>query len=132
MSKRLTADDLREELLRTRADFRAEWETSEPKRRIAATLVRLRIRAGRTQSELAQLAGWDKAYVSRLESASGAVPDVQTIARYAQACDTSVGLVFASNKATVGTAQVLEGVTLGADQDRQLFESAQELLTRSR
>lgn len=69
MTKRLTADDLREELLHTRADFREEWEAGEPKRRIAAVLVRLCVRAGRTQTELAQLAGWDKAYVSRLESA---------------------------------------------------------------
>lgn len=126
MSPRLTADDLREEILHTRADFREAWEASEPKRRIALALVRLRVHAGKSQTELAQQAGWDKAFVSRLESADGPVPDMQTVARYAQACDSLVGLVFTSGVAAAGAVQVLEGVTLGAGTDSQPFESLRD------
>lgn len=69
------------------------WEKSEPKRQIASMLARVRKQAGKTQKDIADITGWDKAFVSRLESALGGLPDQQTIARYAEACDAKVGLV---------------------------------------
>jgi len=39
-------------------------------------------------------AGWDKAYVSRLEAALTGLPDLATLSRYAEACGMTVELVF--------------------------------------
>ena len=85
---------LRDELLRARPALRQKWDASLPKRRMALALVHLRKRAGLTQVELAEKAGWDKAFVSRLESASGGMPDSATLVRYAECCGAVAGFVF--------------------------------------
>lgn len=64
-----------------------------------SALLKLRRRAGLTQQELAARAGWDPAFVSRLESfprdgAPGALPDLETLARYAKACSCELALIF--------------------------------------
>jgi transcriptional regulator with XRE-family HTH domain len=91
-----TVDELRREILAEREDVRLALERSRMKRSIAMTLVGLRKRVGLTQSELAAKVGWDKGYVSRLEGASGGLPDLETIRSYAAACQTSVRLEFGS------------------------------------
>jgi transcriptional regulator with XRE-family HTH domain len=73
-------------------------------------MVRMRTQAGLTQTDLAAKTGWDKAFVSRLEGAAGAIPAAKTLARYAQACGRSVGIVFADVEAD--QAQVIDAVTL--------------------
>jgi transcriptional regulator with XRE-family HTH domain len=102
-------DDLEREWLQD-PKYRRLWEASAPKRAIAIALVRMRKQAGLTQSDVAQRAKWDKAFVSRLEGAGGAVPDTNTLARYAEACGRSVGLVFLDVEAN--QAQVIDAVTL--------------------
>ena len=115
-----TLADLRDELLQTDPEFRRQWEASSAKRAIAIALVRMRSEAGRTQSEIAERAHWDKAFVSRLEGARGPVPDTATLMRYAAACGRAVGLVFAS----IGTnsAHVIDAVTLAAPLAARPFE----------
>lgn len=120
-------DAFRRELLDSRPGFRHAWEASEPKRAIALALVRLRTQAGRTQTQIAEAAGWDKGFVSRLESAAGPVPDIATITRYAAACDVVVGLVFASALAAADTVHVVEGVTLATPAGVKPFETLRDL-----
>ena len=45
------------------------------------------------------MTGWDKASVSRLEGAQGGIPEVPTLARYAEVCDTQMGLIVLDNSA---------------------------------
>jgi transcriptional regulator with XRE-family HTH domain len=113
-------DDLREELLESRPSFRKEWETSSARRSIALALVRLRTEAGRSQTDVAKHAGWDKAFVSRLEAASGPLPDTATLTRYAAACGRALGLVFAN--VTDEHAHVIDAVTLSAPIEAHPFE----------
>lgn len=104
--------DLREELLQADPAFKKLWNASAPKRGIAIALTRMRKQAGRTQAEIAARAGWDKAFVSRLEGASGPVPGTATLMRYAAACDHAMGVVFASVEK--GHARITDAVTLAA------------------
>lgn len=107
---------LHEALLEARPELKREWEASLPKRKMALALVRLRKHAGLTQAELAAKAGWDKGYVSRVESASGGVPDSATIMRYADACGGHAGVVFAIPDA--GKLHIVDVVTLSGDPGR--------------
>ena len=112
--------DLRDEQLRSDPEFRKLWNASAAKRAIAIALVRMRTEAKRTQSEIATRAGWDKAFVSRLEGAAGPIPDTATLARYAAACGHAVGVVFASvNK---GHTRITDAVTLSAPAAAHPFE----------
>ncbi len=113
-------DDLREELLKTHPGFRKEWEASSARRSIGLALVRLRTEAGRSQTDVAKQAGWDKAFVSRLEAASGPLPDTATLTRYAAACGRALGLVFAN--VTDEHAHVIDAVTLAAPVEAHPFE----------
>jgi len=104
--------DLREELLESDPEFKQLWETSAPKRALAIALTRMRKQAGRTQSEIAQRTGWDKAFVSRLEGAGGPIPEMTTLRRYAEACGHAMGVVFASVEKD--HAHITDAVTLAA------------------
>jgi transcriptional regulator with XRE-family HTH domain len=112
--------DLRDELLQSDPEFRRLWEGSAAKRAIAIALVRMRKQAGRSQSEIAERAGWDKAFVSRLEGAAGAIPDTSTLVRYVAACGQALGLVFASVESD--RAHVIDAVTLSAPAAAHPFE----------
>ena len=113
-------DDLQRQWLRDDPEYRRLWEASAPKRAIAIALVRMRKQARMTQSDVAQHAKWDKAFVSRLEGAAGPVPDTATLARYAEACGRSVGLVFLDVEAD--QAHVIDAVTLAAPAAAHPFE----------
>lgn len=76
-----------------RPDIEALWNKSKQKRELSEFLLRARYRAGLNQSQLATLAGWDKSFVSRMESAFSPVPDLTTISRYMAACGQTVGLM---------------------------------------
>lgn len=96
--KKSSFETLLEDQLRD-PEFGAAWETMEPKRRIVSALLRLRSAANLSQKELAERAGWQPAFVSRLESFPGAgerlyMPDLATLETYARACGFEVGLVF--------------------------------------
>ena len=82
----------------TRPDIEALWGKSKQKRELSEFLLRARCRAGLNQSQLAERAGWDKSFVSRMESAFSPVPDLATISRYMAACGEAVGLTAFSPK----------------------------------
>jgi len=113
-------EDLRQQLLKSRPGFRKEWEETAPKRALAVALVRLRTEAGQSQTDVAKQAGWDKAFVSRLESAGGPLPDTLTLMRYAAACGRALGLVFAD--VAGDRVHVTDAVTLAAPAATHPFE----------
>ncbi len=92
--KLLDFDVVQEKIFRSHPRARELWEQTEPKRKIGLMLARLRKVAGLSQMALAKNAGWDKAFVSRLEGAQGGMPDTDTISRYAAGCGAVAGVVF--------------------------------------
>jgi len=102
-------DELRQELQQRSPAFVRTWNATAAKRSVALSLIGLRRAAGLTQAQLAARAGWDKAFLSRLESPLGSVPSAATISRYAEACGASASLAF-----TIG-GEVVEVAALSAE-----------------
>ena len=69
------------------------WTKTALKRRIASMFARMRMAKDVSQKDIADRTGWDKGFLSRLESTQGGLPDINTIARFAEACDLAIGLV---------------------------------------
>ena len=86
LPKTIALEAFLKETLETDRAFAEQWAASRVKREIAAMLCGARTRAGLSASQLADRAGWDRATVSRLESASGGTPEAETIDRYLVAC----------------------------------------------
>ncbi len=57
-------------------------------------LAGIRKTAGLSQKQLGEITGWDKSFISRIEGTRGSVPDLETLARYAQACNAQAGVVI--------------------------------------
>lgn len=91
-------DDVDRRIRSTHPEVGALWDKSAQRRGLSEFLLRARYRADLSQSQLAKRAGWDKSFVSRLESAFSPVPDLVTIARYIAACGESVGLTAFNSK----------------------------------
>ncbi|WP_068809500.1 helix-turn-helix domain-containing protein [Thauera phenolivorans] len=106
-----------DELRRESPELDRRLRDSEPRRDLALALVGLRRNAGLTQTELAGAMGKDQAFVSRMESASGAFPSAASIEAYAQACNAAVAYVFASDGELVT-------VPLGRESEAALIHSA--------
>jgi transcriptional regulator with XRE-family HTH domain len=87
------------------------WMSTEQKRKIALLLSRLRKMKGLSQKEIAQFCGWDKSFVSRLESSHGSIPDAETISRYAAACGITVGIIF-NTQIDADHIHVIDAMTL--------------------
>lgn len=75
-------------------EMRATWRQTAARRRLAEALVRIRSGAHLSQAEVARRMDRDRAFVSRMESATGSPPKQETIAAYARACGMELGLVF--------------------------------------
>lgn len=85
--------DLTESLLKD-PEFRRAYDANRPKRELALTLRALRKAQGLTQAELAARAGLSQSHVSKLEAATGPMPEMETVRRYAGACGMAVQLDF--------------------------------------
>jgi transcriptional regulator with XRE-family HTH domain len=99
MSKRMRHETVpyaavRDEVLAEVPGAAEAWTGHESGRDFGLLFARMRKQAGLLQKDVAERTGWDKAFVSRLESGQGAVPDVQTLARFAEACGATAGVVF--------------------------------------
>ena len=94
LSELTSFEDAQKEVFAKFPRVRKLWEQTAPRRKISLVLVGLRKQAGLSQKEVAARARWDKAFVSRLESATGGVPDAETVARYAAACGATAGVVI--------------------------------------
>jgi predicted transcriptional regulator len=68
---------------------RAEYDALAPQFEIAAELLRARLRAGLSQTELAVRMGTSQSAVARLESGD-TLPSTKTLLRYAQATGSKV------------------------------------------
>lgn len=120
--------EVQERLFAARPALKAVWNETARQREIGVALVRLRAEANLTQSELAEKAGWDKAYVSRLESGRHGMPDLATIQRYCAATGAVAGLVFGGQQGAV--VHVTDAITLmAAHESPRAFEklSGQDL-----
>lgn len=84
---------LQEEILNASPEARELLKKTASKRRIALMLVRMRAKKDLTQKDIVDRSGLDKSTVSRLEGAQGGVPDLHTLARFAEACGMALGLV---------------------------------------
>lgn len=102
--------EIHEQILEDIPEVRARWTATDAKREIALMLSGVRKQAGLSQRQIAERTGWDKSFVSRLEGASGGMPDTETIARYAAACGATVGMVIA--RQTRDHLHVMQAVTL--------------------
>jgi transcriptional regulator with XRE-family HTH domain len=83
----------RDRIFRESAEVRTLWKRTALKRRIGFMLAHMRHATEVSQKHIAESAGWDKGFVSRLEGANGGVPDLQTLARFADKCGLAIGLV---------------------------------------
>jgi predicted transcriptional regulator len=68
---------------------KAEYDALAPEFEIAAELLRARLRAGLSQTELATRMGTSQSAVARLESGD-TLPSTKTLLRYAQATGSKV------------------------------------------
>jgi len=112
-----TLADLREKFAREDPEFQKAWEALEVKRKIVAILLRLRKKANLTQRELATRAGWDPAFVCRLESFPSEgeklyMPDITTLMQYAKACDSDLSLMFSEPKGRGSSLHIIESMPL--------------------
>jgi transcriptional regulator with XRE-family HTH domain len=94
------------------------WDAAAAKRRMSGMLARIRKEAGLTQKDVAERAGWDKGFVSRLEGAAGGVPDAETVARFAQACEATVGLIVGRQQGP-GHFHVIDAMTMPAQGEEE-------------
>lgn len=90
---------------------KAMWDAAEQKRLIGSLLESTRSAAGLTQSEVAEKAGWDNTFVSRIEGIRGPIPDTVTIARFVHACGGQVSLVVTMADSDQ-EGEVVDAVTL--------------------
>jgi transcriptional regulator with XRE-family HTH domain len=111
-------DDVHESILASRSDIKTLWDKTEERRKVSEFLLKMRYRAGLTQSQVAKAAGWDKGFVSRLENVPSRFPDLQTISRYMTACGLSLGVIAMESPGADGAA-IVEMLSLGAANQRQ-------------
>ncbi|HEY9549496.1 MAG TPA: helix-turn-helix transcriptional regulator [Kiloniellaceae bacterium] len=117
-ARRRTLDDLTQEMIAADAGFKQAWDALEAKRKIVASLLRLRAKADFTQKELAERAGWHPSFVCRLESFPREgeqlyMPDLQTLMVYAQVCGSNLAMMF--GEAEAGGLHITESVSLSSD-----------------
>lgn len=62
------------------------WDRNRAKRDMALLFRSLRKKAGLTQVELAERSGLSQSHISKMESATGALPEIQSCSRYFHAC----------------------------------------------
>ena len=91
--------EIMKEAFDTAPELAELWKKSSLKRLLGVMLAKVRNSKNLSQKDIVALTGWDKAYVSRLEGVQGGIPDVPTLARYAEACDTQMGLIVLDNSA---------------------------------
>jgi len=78
-------------------DFKKEYEALAPVWELRKELIKLRLKEGKTQEQVAELMGTQKSNISRLECGENvSFPTLATIAKYANALGYKVKVVFES------------------------------------
>ncbi len=110
----------RDRIFRESAEVRNLWKKTALKRRIGLMLARMRNATEVSQKYIAEGTGWDKGFVSRLEGAHGGVPDLQTLARFADKCGLTIGLVVCERPTNERKdVRVIDAVSLFAEPKNQ-------------
>lgn len=74
--------------------FREAYEANRPRRELALALRRMRKARGLTQADVAARTGMSQSHVSKLEAATGPMPELDTMRRYAEACGMAIRIDF--------------------------------------
>ncbi|WP_366653724.1 helix-turn-helix transcriptional regulator [Fodinicurvata sp. EGI_FJ10296] len=121
-------DDVHETIMAESQEVRVLWDRTAKKRKFALLLAGIRKEAGLSQRDVADRAGWGKAYVSRLEGAQGGIPEIETLERFFRACGSAFGLVTGSPGAK-GHFHVTHAITISGTDDMhpQVFERLEEM-----
>jgi transcriptional regulator with XRE-family HTH domain len=82
----MSKSSFRSELRKFRPDVAAAVKNSENKRKLALALRALRKDKGLTQKDIEKLSTLTQPAISRLESPTGPIPNLDTISRYVEAC----------------------------------------------
>ncbi|MDA8136785.1 MAG: helix-turn-helix transcriptional regulator [Desulfobacteraceae bacterium] len=78
-------------------EFKKEYEALAPVWELRKELIKLRLKEGKTQEQVAELMGTQKSNISRLECGENvSFPTLGTIAKYANALGYKVKVVFES------------------------------------
>lgn len=86
--------DFKEKALKD-PEFKKEYEAMAPVWELRRKLIKLRIKEGKTQEQVARLMGTQKSNISRLEGGGKAsFPTLSTISKYANALGYKVNLEF--------------------------------------
>lgn len=102
---------VQERIFRKVPETRKLWKEAQPELQVALMLLKLRQSQGLSQRKVAENAGWDKSFVSRLESGQGGIPDIMTVSRYVTACEATGGFVVGTS-ADHQRFHVVDAVTL--------------------
>ncbi|MEO9778955.1 MAG: helix-turn-helix transcriptional regulator [Sedimentitalea sp.] len=82
-----------------RPDVQEYLKKTEDKRSLALSLWTIRKHARLTQAELAEKMHVKQSAISKLESASGSLPNLETVHRFAKACGVRVFISFVAEEA---------------------------------
>ena len=83
-------DEIKAELLAD-PEVRAEYDALAPEFEFSAELLRARLRAGLSQTELAERMGTSQSAIARLESGQ-TLPSTKTLLRFAEATNSKIQL----------------------------------------
>ena len=77
-------------ILEENPDLATSYSRNDTKRELALLFRSLRKQAGLTQIELAARSGLSQSHISKMEAATGALPEVESWSRYFHACGKRV------------------------------------------
>ncbi|MBK1666603.1 hypothetical protein CKO28_00915 [Rhodovibrio sodomensis] len=114
-------EGLRQEVFEGQPEAERAYRDSRQRAQLGAGLKLQRRRAGLTLRQLAEKAGWSPSHVSRLESATGPWPKVDSILRYLAACGTDARCGLVIGQPTANGFQIDSATTI-SDGREALFE----------
>jgi transcriptional regulator with XRE-family HTH domain len=104
--------------------FAEEMKQRQPRIDLAMVLVDLRRSADMTQKQVATIMGKDQSFISKMESASGPIPDAKSIAAYSHACKAGFGYIFVPPKHPEGSSADIFAISMNVDPEEEAFSEA--------
>lgn len=104
--------------------FAEEIKQRQSRIDLAMALVELRRGAEMTQKQVATIMGKDQSFISKMESASGPIPDAKSIAAFAHACNAGFGYIFVPLKHPEGSNDDIFAISMNVDPEEELFSEA--------
>ena len=135
MSKPRKSDDLNadkcfQDIVNRKPALKAALKAAEPRIRLAIALTSLRRAAGLTQTQLAAKMGKDQAFVSKMESGSGPTPDTKSIAAFAYACNSGIGLVFTPHAHHLENAAITDAFAISMNEESEVSKKFEEVMLK--